>query len=205
MRRDRTTHSDVVGNLRVNRTFAFTRLVDGWYKLAPAHYGDLQDASKCDVSAFRAHAADTEGWCIQRWHGVETLAPAGASARAAVLASLGIADTTAAVPQPQAPAVPTQARAPKLSAADEASLLTLLDNPSTPLTSDLVALARKLGYESVLPFAPRLDAADAVERGLFAPSHADSALRGDHTGLFLQLQVSPSSRNDFGIGIWLYL
>ena len=75
----------------------------------------------------------------------------------------------------------------RLTVAEESLLLSVLDAPTATPTTELVAIARKLGYRSVLPFAPRLDADGCCEQGL-PLCHEESSC--DHSALLQQLQAN---------------
>ncbi len=57
--------SPIVGCLRVGHPIAFASIKDGWAKLHPLHYMDLQlDGAMCYTSNFTSHNPLTDGWVI---------------------------------------------------------------------------------------------------------------------------------------------
>ncbi len=70
VRRDASLSSVQVGALRSGAAFAFSHVGEGWAKLSPLHYKDLQEsATTCDTSDFRPHNPETQGYCVVQWEG----------------------------------------------------------------------------------------------------------------------------------------
>jgi hypothetical protein len=79
--------SEIVGVIRTTRPVAFAAVKDGWAKLHPLHYADLEhDDALFASSKFVAHDPLTKGWCITKWEGEDAfdVVPPAAPAAAAL-------------------------------------------------------------------------------------------------------------------------
>jgi hypothetical protein len=62
--------SGVVGMLKAGEAFAFTHITNGWAKLSPAHYDELQQsANRCYPHRFVSHNPEVAGWCVMTFEG----------------------------------------------------------------------------------------------------------------------------------------
>ena len=88
VRRDPTVSSNnQVGTLRAGAVFAFKEVRDGWAKLSPLHYIDLQSSNHtCDISDFKEHNPDIQGYSKIDWEGEKTLEEPSDEQKSAVLA-----------------------------------------------------------------------------------------------------------------------
>ena len=88
VRRDPTVSSNnQVGTLRAGAVFAFKEVRDGWAKLSPLHYIDLQSSNHtCDISDFKEHNPDIQGYSKIDWEGKKTLEEPSDEQKSAVLA-----------------------------------------------------------------------------------------------------------------------
>jgi hypothetical protein len=60
--------SEIVGVIRTSSPVAFVAVKDGWAKLHPLHFTDLErDDAMFASSKFVAHDPLTKGWCITKW------------------------------------------------------------------------------------------------------------------------------------------
>jgi hypothetical protein len=81
VRSSRSFHADVMGLLISNNIFAFSDMVDGWYKLHPAHFHDLEhNHVKCQPEEFSS-SANTEGWVALEKDGDRLLIETSANER----------------------------------------------------------------------------------------------------------------------------
>ena len=65
VRLERSLKSDHVGTLQHGVAFAFNQVGEGWAKLSPMHYSDLQTSrDRCDISDFKPHNLEKNGYCI---------------------------------------------------------------------------------------------------------------------------------------------
>ena len=65
VRLERSLKSDHVGTLQSGVAFAFSHVGEGWAKLSPMHYSDLQTSrDRCDISDFKPHNLEKNGYCI---------------------------------------------------------------------------------------------------------------------------------------------
>ena len=65
VRLERSLKSDHVGTLQSGVAFAFNQVGEGWAKLSPMHYSDLQTSrDRCDISDFKPHNLEKNGYCI---------------------------------------------------------------------------------------------------------------------------------------------
>jgi len=78
--------SGVVGMLKAGQAFAFTHIANGWAKLSPAHFDELQHSTdRCYVQSFVSHDPEVAGWCVMDFDGKNVFDEASADTKAAVM------------------------------------------------------------------------------------------------------------------------